>query len=260
MTDKPLKVMISAAGSGIGLAIAKAFLEAGHAVHICDIGGAAEAAAEAHPGLLATRADVADEAAVDAWFADALAKLGGLDLLINNAGIAGPTAPLEEVDPKGWRECLAVCLDSQFLASRRAIPVLKAQRSGSIINLSSTAGLFGYGLRAPYAAAKWGVIGLTKSLAIELGPWNVRVNAICPGSVAGERMEGVIAREAKARGIEAARVAAEYTSGQSIHRFVEAQEIADLCLFLASPAARMISGQAIAVDGNTETFHISAAT
>ena len=257
--EKPLRVMITAAGSGIGLAIAEAFIAAGHKVHISDIDSdALDEASTGNPALeSATQVDVTDEAAVDRWFADCLANLGGLDVLINNAGIAGPTAPLEEIEPDRWRGCLAACLDSQFLTSRRAIPAFKAQHSGSIVNLSSTAGMFGYGLRTPYAAAKWAVVGLTKSLAIELGSWNVRVNAICPGSVSGKRMTDVIAREAMRRGKTPDEVQAEYTIGQSIHRFVEPQEIADLCLFLASPRASMISGQAIAIDGNTETFHIS---
>ena len=133
---------------------------------------------------------------------------------------------------------------------------MKAQGHGCIINISSTAGLYGYGMRAPYAAAKWAVIGLTKSLAVELGPHGVRCNAICPGSVRGPRMEAVIAAEAEHRGVAPTVVAQDYVSGQSIKRFVEADEIAAMCIFLASPAARMISGQAIAVDGHTETFSI----
>jgi NAD(P)-dependent dehydrogenase (short-subunit alcohol dehydrogenase family) len=133
---------------------------------------------------------------------------------------------------------------------------MKAQGSGSIVAISSTAGLYGYGMRSPYAAAKWAVIGLVKSLAIELGPHGVRVNAICPGSVDGPRMRGVIAREAEARGVAATVVEGEYVQGQSIHRFVDAREIADMAWFLASPEASMVTGQAIAVDGHTETFHL----
>jgi NAD(P)-dependent dehydrogenase (short-subunit alcohol dehydrogenase family) len=133
---------------------------------------------------------------------------------------------------------------------------MKRQKAGSIINVSSTSGLYGVGLRTPYSAAKWGVIGLTKSLAIELGPFNVRVNAICPGSVAGERIERVIAAEAESRKRTPDEVRAEYVSGQSIKRFPEAEEIADLCVFLASDKAKMISGQALPIDGNTETYHM----
>jgi NAD(P)-dependent dehydrogenase (short-subunit alcohol dehydrogenase family) len=135
-------------------------------------------------------------------------------------------------------------------------PLMKAQGHGSIINMSSAAGLYGYGMRSPYAAAKWAVIGLTKSLAVELGPHGVRCNAICPGSVRGARMDAVIAEQSAQRGVPVATVEAEYIEGQSIKRFVEPQEIAELCVFLASPAASMISGQAIAVDGHTETYHL----
>jgi NAD(P)-dependent dehydrogenase (short-subunit alcohol dehydrogenase family) len=196
-----------------------------------------------------SRVDAGNEVATDCWFETAVRDLGGLDVLVNNAGSAGPTSPVEGIDYPAWSECLQICLDSQFLTCRRAVPLLKAQRSGSIINISSTAGLFGYPLRTPYAAAKWAVIGLTKSLAAELGPWSVRVNAICPGSVLGDRMTRVIDAEATIRGTTPEAVRAEYTSGQSIKRFVEASEIADMCLFLASPAGKMVSGQATAVDG-----------
>jgi len=177
-------------------------------------------------------------------------------VLVNNAGIKGPTGYVEELNLDDWRECLSVCLDAQFLCARRAAPLMKDQRSGSIINISSTAGLFGYGLRTPYAAAKWAVIGFTKSLAVELGPYDVRVNAICPGTVEGPRMERVIHAEAESRGTSAELVRKDYIQGQSIKRFVRPEEIADMCLFLASPAAKMVTGQAIPVDGHSETFHI----
>ncbi len=177
-------------------------------------------------------------------------------MLVNNAGIAGPTAPIENIGADEWGRSLAVSLTSHYRTCARVVPAMKAARGGSIINISSTAGQYGIGLRAPYVAAKWAVIGLTKTLAIELGPYGVRANAICPGSVDGDRMRGVIAREADARGLEAGAVEREYLEGQSITRFVQPAEIADLCLFLASDAARMITGQAIAVDGHTETFHI----
>ncbi len=251
-----LRVMVTAGALGIGAAIAAAFAEDGARVAVTDVD--ADAVARADRRLDASVCDVADEAGVEAWFDDVLGRWGGVDVLVNNAGIAGPTAYVEDVDYADWRRCLEVGLDAQFLTSRRAARAMKAQGSGSIINISSTAGLVGYGMRTPYAAAKWAVIGLTKSLAVELGPHGVRVNAICPGSVDGPRMRGVIAREAEARGVDAAAVSDEYTSGQSISRFVQPSEVADLCRFLASPAAAMISGQAIAVDGHTETFHLSS--
>jgi NAD(P)-dependent dehydrogenase (short-subunit alcohol dehydrogenase family) len=222
---------------------------------VCDVDAAAVAAAAA-AGLHATEVDVAELAALDHWIDGVLDAGGGLDVLVNNAGIAGPTALVEDIEPAEWQRSLAVTLTSHWRTCARVVPAMKAARSGSIINISSTAGQHGIGLRAPYVAAKWAVIGLTKTLAIELGPYDVRANAICPGSVDGERMRGVIAREAAARGGSADAVEREYLEGQSIARFVQPGEIADLCLFLASDAARMVSGQAIAVDGHTETFHL----
>jgi NAD(P)-dependent dehydrogenase (short-subunit alcohol dehydrogenase family) len=250
------RVAITAAGGGIGLSIARAFAAQGADVHVCDIDGAAIEAAGAQ-GLRASQVDVSEAGAVDGWIDEVLAIGGGLDVLVNNAGTSGPTALIEDVEPTDWDHCMAVGVTSHFRTCRRVAPAMKASGNGSIINISSTAGTYGIGMRAPYVAAKWAVIGLTKTLAIELGGDGVRVNAICPGSVDGDRMRGVIEREAAARGASPGDVQREYLQGQSIARFVQPSEIADLCLFLASDAARMISGQAIAVDGHTETFHLS---
>lgn len=196
-----------------------------------------------------------DEAALDEWLNAGLDRLGGCDILVNNAGIAGQAAPVEELDLAQWKTCLAVNLDAQMLTCRSIVPVMKRQGAGVITNLSSTSGLFGVPFRAPYAAAKWAVIGLTKTLAAELGPHGIRCNAICPGAVSGDRMDRVLAAEAQARGVSAKEVYTDYTSGASMRRFAEPEEIADLCLYLSSDAAKFISGQAIAVDGNTETYH-----
>jgi len=251
------RVMITAAAAGIGRAIAKAFAAEGARVHICDVNEETLAAfRDEFPEIAASRVDVRSEAEIDIWFDEALDDMGGLDVLVNNAGIKGPTAPVDDIEYADWRQCIEVCLDSYFLCARRAAPVMKAQRSGSIINMSSNAGQHGFGNRTPYAAAKWAVIGLTKSLAIELGPHDVRCNAICPGAVRGERIDRVIAEEARLRGISFDQVAHEMVGSQSIPRFVEPDEIADLCLFLASPASHMITGQDIAIDGHAETFHI----
>ncbi len=251
------RVVITAAASGIGRVVAGAFAAQGAQVQLCDVDDAALAAVRAElPGVAATKVDLADGDALDAWLDAAVAGLGGVDVLVNNAGTKGPTAFVEDVSPDEWRDCLAVGLDTHYRCARKVAPVMKGQGSGSIINISSTAGLHGYGMRTPYAAVKWAVIGLTKSLAVELGPHGVRCNAICPGSVAGARMDAVIAAEAATRGVDPAVVEREYVGGQSIKRFVDPSEIADMCLFLASPAARMVSGQAIGVDGHTETFHL----
>jgi NAD(P)-dependent dehydrogenase (short-subunit alcohol dehydrogenase family) len=250
-----LRVAITAAAGGIGLAIARAFAAQGDDVHVCDVDPGAVTAA-AGEGLAAAHVDVGDLAALDGWIDAVLGRLGGLDVLVNNAGIAGPTALVEDVTAEEWERCLAVGLRSHYRTCARVIPAMKAARSGSIVNISSTAGQHGLGMRTPYAAAKWAVIGLTKSIAIELGPYRVRANAICPGSVDGVRMRAVIEREAAARGASPEEVTHEYVGGQSIARWVRPEEIADMCVFLASDAARMVSGQAITGDGHTETFHI----
>ena len=236
------RVMITAAADGIGKSIARAFAAEGAKVHICDVNEAAlEQFRREFPDIAASKVNVRSEGEVDAWFDDALDDLGGLDVLVNNAGIKGPTAPIE---------------DSYVLCARRAAPVMKAQKSGFILNLSSNAGQHGFGNRTPYAAAKWGVIGLTKSLAIELGPYGCRSNAICPGSVKGDRINRVIQGEADVRGVPFEVVAKEIVNNQSLERLTEAHEVAALAVYLASPAAFMINGQDIAIDGHVETFHI----
>lgn len=251
------RVMITAAADGIGKSIARAFAAEGAKVHICDVNEEALAKFRAEfPAITASKVNVRNEGEIDAWFDAALKDLGGLDVLVNNAGIKGPTAPVEGVKLPEWRECLEICLDSYFLCARRAAPVMKAQKSGLILNMSSNAGQFGFGNRTPYAAAKWGVIGLTKSLAIELGRDNVRCNAICPGSVKGDRINRVIQGEADVRGVSFDVVAKEIVGNQSLERLTEAHEVAALAVFLASPAAFMINGQDIAIDGHVETFHI----
>jgi NAD(P)-dependent dehydrogenase (short-subunit alcohol dehydrogenase family) len=256
----PLRVLVSAGASGIGAAIAGRFRADGALVSVCDRDDAAVSKLlEADPELHGVVADVADADGVEAWVDGVVERWAGVDVLVNNAGIAGPTARVEDIDPGAWRQCLAVNIDSHFMLSRLVVPSMKAQRDGVIVNISSTAGLYGYGMRTPYAASKWAVIGFTKSLAIELGPFGVRANAIAPGSVEGGRMRGVIEAEATARGVSAEAVEREYTRGQSIPRFVRPSEIADVCAFLASPAASMINGQVIAIDGNTETYHLAGA-
>ena len=177
-----------------------------------------------------------------------------MDVLLNNAGIAGPTAAIEDIDPREWRRCIEVDLTSQFLVTRRAVPMLKANGSGIIINMSSAAGRLGYAFRTPYASAKWGVIGFTQSLAKELGPHGISVNAILPGIVSGPRMENVIKARAHQLGIPYEQMEQDYLRKTSLRRMVAAEDVAAMVLFLVSPMGRNVSGQSIGVCGNVETL------
>ena len=251
-----LRILVTAGGNGIGRATAAAFAEGGARVHICDVDAGALRECREHIGCTATLADVGDPEAVDALFEDALVELGGLDVLINNAGIAGPTARVESISTEDWRRTMEVNLAGQFYCVRRAVAPLVAAGGGSIVNISSTAGLYGFPFRTPYAASKWAVIGLTKSLAIELGERNVRVNAVCPGSIDNERMHGVIAREAAAKEVSPESILDGYLRTSSLRTLIDPRDIADTILFLASPAAHKISGQVLSVDGDTDSLRI----
>jgi len=256
---KPNSIVISAAASGIGFAVAEAFLARGSKVYICDRDEVAVGRFRSlHPEAFASVTDVADPASVAAFFDQVRADLrrsgqAGLDILINNAGIAGPTGPMETLSVERWRETIDVDLNSVFYMTREAIPLLKANAPGSsIVNMASNAALFGFPLRSPYAACKWAIIGLSKTLAMELGPFGVRVNAICPGSVEGPRIERVIQADAEARGISPSEVEREYKSQSSMRVFATNDDIIAMIEFLTSPAGARVSGQAIAIDGHTE--------
>ncbi|VXC94747.1 3-ketoacyl-ACP reductase [Burkholderia sp. 8Y] len=249
-----LRVLITGAASGIGAGIAKAFLETQAHVFICDMDAAAvERFTATHASLHGCVADVSDSQQVDKVIDEVRAALGGLDLLINNAGIAGPTGPVEELDPVQWERTVTTNLNSQFYFLRKAVPLMKeTSEQASIVTMSSVAGRLGYAFRTPYAATKWALVGLMKSLAIELGPSNIRVNAILPGVVQGERMDRVIAARAEAVGATFDAMRDEYLKKISLRRMVTVEDIAAMSLFLASPAARNVTGQAISVDGNVE--------
>ncbi|MFA3917662.1 SDR family oxidoreductase [Ruegeria hyattellae] len=243
------RVLITAGASGVGRAVAEAFGEAGAQVWVADVD--AQALSTCPQGWRRTRVDVSDAAEISEMFAKIARDWGGLDVLCANAGIAGPTALIEDVELDDWRACLAVNLDGAFLCAKHAAPMMKVQGSGVMLLTSSTAGQYGYPRRAPYAAAKWAVVGLGKTLAMELGPNGIRANVICPGAVEGPRMEQILAREAQAKGMTRDQVYQGYASGTSMGQFIEGRDIAEMAVFLASDAARLVSGQVIAVDGHT---------
>jgi NAD(P)-dependent dehydrogenase (short-subunit alcohol dehydrogenase family) len=237
--------LITAGANGIGAAMADAFTAAGYRVWVTDIDSAA---VHASPHR-ATLADVADEAQMQALAAQIGAEWGALDVVCCNAGIKGPTAAVIDMPLDGWRDCLSVNLDGAFLTAKHTIPLLG--RGATMLFTSSTAGIYGFPYRSPYAAAKWAVIGLMKTLAMELGPQGIRVNAILPGSVNGPRIDKVFADEAAAKGMTPAAIRAGYENGTALRSLVDASDIANMAVFLASEGARLVSGQTITVDGFT---------
>ena len=250
---KGLRVLVTAGAGGIGREVARAFAAEGAKVHVCDVDQKALAALKkTDRKITQTKADVADRADVERLFKDATKALGGLDVLINNAGIAGPTGPVEGIAPADWDRCLAVNITGQFNCARLAVPYLRKSRNASIVNLSSAAGRLGFALRTPYSSSKWAVVGFTKSLAIELGKAGIRVNAIQPGIVEGERIRGVFTAKAKARKISFEKMQAEALSFVSLQTMISPQQLADAILFLCSPRGRTISGQAISICGDTQ--------
>ena len=251
ITLKGKRVFISGAAAGIGRATALSMHKLGAEVIICDID--AEKLLDMEEEIKTFACDVSDSTAVDTMFQQI--ENYGLDILVNNAGIAGPTKLIENITDDEWRDCMAVCIDSQFYCTRRAVPIFKQQKNGVIINLISGAGIMGYPTRSPYVAAKWAVTGLTKSLAMELGPDNIRVNGIVPGNVSGDRLERVISAHAEVDNLNTETVRRLYKIGTSMQCFVDPEEIAELICFLSSDRAKHISGQIVGVDGNTETLY-----
>lgn len=253
LTVKGLRVLVTAGAAGIGRAMTEVFHRAGAKVHICDIvQPALDDTAKSLPGVTTTLADVSKLADVDRLFADAKRHLGGLDCLVNNAGIAGPTGKVEEIAVEDWERCISVDLNSMFYCTRLAVPLLKAAGGGSIINLSSAAGRLGFPYRTPYAAAKWGVVGFSKSLSMELGPDNIRVNAIQPGVVEGDRINRVIEAKAKAVGISFEEQKTLSLERVSMHKMVSPYDIANMALYLVSPIGANVTGQAISVCAGVE--------
>jgi len=252
MDARGKRVLVTAGAAGIGLAIAREFLAAGAEVHVTDISAAALTDAISS-GLEGTTGDASLAADADRVLDDVTRRFQGLDVLVNNVGVAGPTGGIETLSDAEVERTIAINLQSHFLFLNRFVPLLKASSANpSIVSIGSVAGRLGYGLRTPYAATKWAIVGLVKSLAVELGPQGVRANAILPGVVAGERMDRVIAARAEAAGVSVEDMRASYLAKISMRRMVDAADVAVLALFLASDLARNITGQAISVDGNVE--------
>lgn len=250
--------LVTGAASGIGRAIALELRAKGWSVSICDVDPAAVAGfAQEFPDLQALECNVSDPDQAARTVDAVLKRSGGaIDLLVNNAGVSGMNAPVEEIDYEDWQRTIDVNVNGTFNFLKPVVPVMKQQKRGTVLNIASTAALFGYPNRTPYAAAKWAIIGLTKTLAMELGPFNVRANAICPGSVEGPRIDGVIARDAAQRDMDPAEVRRIYESQVSMRSFVKTEDIARMCAFLASDEAALVSGQVIAVDGHTESLSV----
>lgn len=249
------RVLVTGGASGIGLVVAETLVALGARVAVCDVSDDALERARAAVDLAAAvRADVADEADVDRLFEAVAGDLGGLDALVNNAGIAGPTGAIEDLDLAEWRRCLDVGLTGQFLCARRAVPLLKAEGGGAIVVMASVAGKLGYAFRTPYAAAKFGVVGLALSLAKELGPHGIRVNALLPGIVEGPRMDEVIVDRAAQTGTSVEAMTERYLANISLRRMTSPRDVAGAVAFLLSDAGRNLSGQQLCVDGNVEAL------
>lgn len=247
------RAILTGAASGIGAVVAGRFLDAGAEVAVCDIDDRSlETFSKQHPKAHVFQCDVRDPEAVERTLEGMKAALGAVDILVNCAGTAGPTAFVSDISPDDWSATIDCNLTSQFLFIRGVVEDMAQRGGGAIINMSSAAGRLGMPMRTPYVAAKWGIIGLTQSLAMELGPKNIRVNAILPGSVRGERMDRVMQARAKATGLPLSQVEAEEVANISLGRMIEPEEIADLILFACAETGRSISGQSLGVCGNTE--------
>ena len=255
-TLKSKKIIISAGASGIGWAITKVCVVKGASVYLCDIDPKAINKVRKHPScnkrIFVSEVDASDETEVIDFFQLVKMKFKKLDALINNVGIAGPTGTIEKLDSTEWENTLHVNVNSHYYFTKQAIPLLKKSKTSSIINISSGAGIMGFPLRSPYAASKWAVIGMTKTLAMELGKYKIRVNAICPGTIKGDRMKRVIRDKAKFTKVSAKRIENDFVSMASMKSWINEEDIGNMCAHLISDEANKVSGQVIAVDGNAE--------
>ena len=253
---KNKKIIISAGASGIGWATAKIFLSKGAYVYLCDIDNKNINKIKKHPlnnkRLFIYECDASDEYEVEILFDKIRKKTKKIDALINNVGVAGPTGTIEKLNSEDWEKTLKINVISHFYFNKLAIPMLKKNKSGTIINFSSSAGIFGFPLRSPYAASKWAIIGITKTLAMELGKFNIRVNAVCPGSIKGERMKKVIRDKAKFTKVSSKLIEKDFISMSSMKKWILEEDIGKMCAFLISDDSSKVSGQVISVDGHTE--------
>jgi NAD(P)-dependent dehydrogenase (short-subunit alcohol dehydrogenase family) len=245
MNDKRKLAVVTAGGSGIGAVVARELVKAGYDVAITDVNGAAGEATAAGTGATFHHCDMGDAAAIEKLFA----RFPTVDLLVNNAGVAGPTLPVVETPVDEWKRAVDINITSHFVAARAVLPGMMAQRLGVIVNMASVAAKIAYPNRAVYAATKWAVLGFTGSLAHEVGQMGIRVNAILPAAVRGERIENVVFEYARANAMDVKSAEAHYLGRQATRAFIEPEEIAATILFLASDAARSITGQFIGVDG-----------
>ena len=253
---KNKKIIISAGASGIGWSAAKLFLNRGATVYLCDIDKKLLNKTKKHPQnnkkLFSYECDASNENQVSAFFKKVSKKTKKIDALINNVGIAGPTGSLEKLKSKDWENTLHVDVNSHFYFTKSAIPLIKKSKNGSIVNISSTAGILGFPLRSPYAASKWAIIGITKTLAMELGKFNIRVNAVCPGTIKGDRMKRVIKDKAKFTKVSTKTIEKDFVSMSSMKQWILEEDIGKMCSFLISDDSSKVSGQVISVDGHTE--------
>ncbi len=253
---KNKKIIISAGASGIGWATAKICLSRGALVYMCDLNIKLLNKIKKHSlnnkRLFSYKCDASNENEVSNFFKQIKKKTNKIDALINNVGVAGPTGSLEKLNSKDWENTLHTDINSHFYFTKRAIPLIKKSKNGSIINISSTAGILGFPLRSPYAASKWAIIGITKTLAMELGKFNIRVNAVCPGTIKGERMKRVIRDKAKFTKISKKTIEKDFISMTSMKQWILEDDIGKMCSFLISDDSSKVSGQVISVDGHTE--------
>jgi len=251
--NRTLNVVIPAGASGIGRSIAEAFINESCTVFICDISKKfIRSFQKDYPNVSVDRVDVSNHADVELFFKSISLKTDRIDVLINCVGIAGPTDLLQNITVKDWDKTISTNLNGMFYVLKEAIPLLKKSSSPSIINIASSASFFGFPFRSPYASAKWAVIGLTKTLAMELGGDGFRINAVCPGSVSGDRINSVLKLDAKKQKKSVGEIKDLYTKQTSMKTFIEPEDVAHLVLFLSSDYGRFISGQAIGIDGHTE--------